>query len=205
VSSVFCIWARELLYFQIQVFCPFLALTHSHVYHLFMYSSTSHFPLFFSLMLSVLLIATMVCSSPSMLVGWLHCTHSGLLLRSHRNCAALVGSGGWQGGQVGSKRKKERMNHTHTCGWQGGLRRHYMASRPIVVAVVSACKQVGVEVTRTFSKVFFPVVCLRGLPNARRRYYSFFCNAPVFSWKSCKCHRGAESALESLKELKMIF
>ena len=32
--------------------------------------------------------------SPSMFVGWLHCTHDRLARRSHRNCAALVRSGG---------------------------------------------------------------------------------------------------------------
>jgi hypothetical protein len=32
--------------------------------------------------------------SPSTFVGWLHCTHDRLARRSHRNCAALVRSGG---------------------------------------------------------------------------------------------------------------
>ena len=61
---------------------------------LFTFLTSLYLYLFFSL-----LFATMVCVPPSMFEVWQHCSHSGLVLWPHRNCGALVGSGGKQGGQ----------------------------------------------------------------------------------------------------------
>jgi hypothetical protein len=73
-----------------------ITLTRSRVCHLLVYSSTSHFPLFVSLMFSVLLLATMVCASLPLCIGvWQHWTHVCLEQRSHRNCAALVEGWRW--------------------------------------------------------------------------------------------------------------
>ena len=73
---------------------------------LFTFLTSLYLYLFFSL-----LFATMVCVPPSMFQGWLHCAHLGLALWPHRNCGALVGSGGKQGGQGQGKRGKESRTH----------------------------------------------------------------------------------------------
>ena len=74
---------------------------------------------------------------PSIFVAWLHRTHEGLDQWSHRNCAALVGSWGSQGGQECGKRERETDVHTHT--WLTGCFEDEAPCDliPIVVAVVS--------------------------------------------------------------------
>jgi hypothetical protein len=78
--------------------------------------------LYFSRSFSPLFFASMVCLSPSMFVVWQHRTHLGLAMGSHRDCAAPVGSGGWQGGDEQCKYEGERITHTHVDDkmvWRG--------------------------------------------------------------------------------------
>ena len=53
--------------------------------------------------------------SPSMCEGWLDCSHVCLAQWPHRNCGAVVGSGGKQGGEGEGEGDIE--NDSHTLKW----------------------------------------------------------------------------------------
>jgi len=85
------------------------------------------------------------------------------------------------------------------------MRKHYVASLPIVGAEASTTCSLGPGLgAAIFSPFFFRYErALRGVPNARRTHNSF-CIIRLFSLsRIARAKRGAESALESFEELQV--
>ena len=131
-----------------------------------------------------------------------HSAHVGLVQRSHRNCAALVGGGGWHGGQICGKRDKEKESHTLThvvdkmVWWV-----HTMWPLPIVVAALLLYVRPGAWPERRCFLLFESCVTIfSGVPNARRKCFSFSLWHLLSLERIVRVNRGAEGALECFEE-----
>jgi len=173
---------REHLYM-----CSTTPNAHSRVCHVLNYSSIFHLLLFVSLIFSLLLFLLLLClppsPSPSMysvmttLLSWW------LGQRSHRNCGAVVGSGGWQGGEVWGKREMRELHRniwlTRWCEWESGL------SSIVVAEASTTCSLVPGLGAAIFSPYFFPLwkSPSRGAKCKENELF-LLCNAPAFYFQA---------------------
>jgi len=128
--------------------------------------------------------------SLSVWIVWRHSAHVGLAKRSHRNCAALVGSRGWQGGQgPGNKeRKKGSRTRTHTLMWLKAVlewRKHHLHFTTLWLPVHRGSKRTCPFI---FS-VFFRWKRARGDSCKEGFWFPFLYGTWLFSWKSYECHK----------------